>query len=92
MSTTDPVYVTRGHPTKKGAGYDCNCGECLSRRICTCTNWCSDDKSLITCPHCLTLDICDPCPVVGFGCGLGCGDDDHCTPEQQKAADSAGAD
>jgi hypothetical protein len=52
---------------------------------CTCTDWCSDDHSLITCPHCLTLDVYDPCPVVGFGCGSGC---DCCTPEQQKAADS----
>ena len=23
------VYVTPGHPVKAGAGYDCNCGECL---------------------------------------------------------------
>lgn len=55
---------------------------------CTCTNFCSDDASLIDCPHCKTLDIYDPCPVVGFGCGTDCGDDEHCTPEQQKAADS----
>ena len=26
------VYVTPGHPVKAGAGYDCNCGECLARR------------------------------------------------------------
>jgi hypothetical protein len=56
------------------------------RKACVCTNWCSDDKSLITCPHCLTLDVYDPCPIVGFGCGLDCGDDEHCTPEQQNAA------
>jgi hypothetical protein len=23
------TYVTPGHPTQEGAGYDCNCGECL---------------------------------------------------------------
>ena len=55
---------------------------------CTCTNFCSDDVSLIDCLHCKTLDPYDPCPVVGFGCGSDCGDDEHCTPEQQKAADS----
>lgn len=26
------VYVTPGHPVRAGAGYDCNCGECLYRR------------------------------------------------------------
>lgn len=26
------VYVTPGHPVKDGAGYDCNCGECLYQR------------------------------------------------------------
>ena len=34
MTTTpEPSqYVTPGHPTKAGAGYDCNCGECLHQR------------------------------------------------------------
>ena len=26
------VYATPGHPVAAGAGYDCNCGECFSRR------------------------------------------------------------
>lgn len=26
------TYVTPGHPVKDGAGYDCNCGECLYQR------------------------------------------------------------
>ena len=26
------VYVTPGHPTRAGAGYDCSCGECLHHR------------------------------------------------------------
>jgi hypothetical protein len=54
---------------------------------CTCTDYCSDDVSLIDCSHCKTLDVYDPCPVVGFGCGsvpdVEC---DCCTPEQRKAA------
>lgn len=52
---------------------------------CSCVDFCSDDHSLIDCGHCKSLDVYDPCPVVGFGCGSGC---DCCTPEQQKAADS----
>jgi len=31
----DPMtraYVTPGHPVQSGAGYDCNCGQCLSVR------------------------------------------------------------
>lgn len=50
---------------------------------CICGNWCSDDVSLLDCNFCKSLDVYDPCPVVGFGCGIGC---DCCTPEQQKAA------
>jgi hypothetical protein len=47
---TPSVYVTPGHPVKAGAGYDCNCGECLARRreivdghttLCECTD-CTD--------------------------------------------------
>jgi hypothetical protein len=54
---------------------------------CTCTDYCSDDVSLIDCPHCKTLDMYDPCPVVGFGCGSVPDQDcDCCTPEQRKAA------
>jgi hypothetical protein len=26
------VYVTPGHPTRNGAGYDCGCGECRAHR------------------------------------------------------------
>lgn len=54
---------------------------------CICTDSCPEDDN--DCPHCRTLDIYDPCPVVGFGCGE-CGDVDDpcCTPEQQKAASS----
>ena len=32
MSENKPAYVTPGHPVKAGAGYDCNCGQCLSAR------------------------------------------------------------
>lgn len=54
---------------------------------CTCTDWCSDDVSLIDCLHCATLDVYAPCPVVGFGCGSVPDQDcDCCTPEQRKAA------
>lgn len=59
----------------------------MSADDCTCTNFCSDDHSLIDCSHCKTLDVYDPCPVVGFGCGTDCGDDEHCTPKQQAAVD-----
>lgn len=55
---------------------------------CTCTNHCPEDYSENRCPYCRELDIYDPCPVIGFGCGTDCGDDEHCTPEQQRAADS----
>lgn len=55
------------------------------RPRCTCTDFCSDDRSLIDCTHCKSLDVYDPWPVVGFGCGKGC---DCGTPEQQQAADS----
>lgn len=33
------TYVTPGHPTKAGAGHDCNCGECLAVRIATHEAW-----------------------------------------------------
>lgn len=52
---------------------------------CTCTDHCPESDN--PCPHCRAMDPYDPCPVVGFGCGSACGDDKHCTPEQQKAAD-----
>lgn len=29
-------YVTPGHPDAAGAGYDCNCGACLSVRVVLC--------------------------------------------------------
>ena len=29
---TGADYVVPGHPVKDGAGYDCQCGECLLRR------------------------------------------------------------
>ncbi len=53
---------------------------------CTCTDMCPETDN--DCAHCSSLDPYDPCPVVGFGCGSDRGDDEHCTPEQQKAADS----
>jgi hypothetical protein len=52
---------------------------------CNCIDYCPESDN--TCPHCTLLDLYEPCPVVGFGCGSSCGDDEHCTPEQQKAAD-----
>lgn len=54
---------------------------------CTCTDHCPESPSDNQCAHCRKLDIYYPCPVIGFGCGLDCGDDEHCTPEQQAAAD-----
>lgn len=58
------------------------------RRACTCTNRCSENYEDNDCAHCRSLNIYAPCRIVGFGCGQDCGDDEHCTPEQQRAADS----
>lgn len=52
---------------------------------CTCTDYCPESDN--PCPHCRQLDPYDPCPITGFGCGTDCGDDEHCTPEQQRAAE-----
>lgn len=50
---------------------------------------CTDDHSQNFCPYCRGLDIYDPCPRQGFGCGsvpdVEC---DCCTPDQRKAANS----
>lgn len=54
---------------------------------CICTTTCPEDPEDNDCPHCRTIDPYDPCPATGYGCGTECGDDEHCTPEQQKAAD-----
>lgn len=60
----------------------------IDGKVCICTNECDEVPEQNDCAYCRALDIYDPCPVVGFGCGSDCGDDEHCTPEQQKAADS----
>lgn len=40
MTTNDATpYITPGHPTKAGAGYDCNCGQCLAVRTATHEAW-----------------------------------------------------
>ncbi len=59
----------------------------IDGKVCVCTDMCPEDPESNDCAHCRHLDPYDPCPVVGFGCGSDCDDDEHCTPEQQKAAD-----
>ena len=57
---------------------------------CICTDWCSESYADNPCAYCRELDIYEPCPVVGFGCGFGAtlqsGPCDCCTPEQWAAA------
>lgn len=55
---------------------------------CTCTDQCSENYEDNDCKHCRSVDIYDPCPVIGFGCGADCDDEEHCTLEQRKAADA----
>jgi hypothetical protein len=59
---------------------------------CTCTNWCGE-SSEAGCCFCVARDIYEPCPAVGFGCGLGAKSGspscDCCTVEQWQAARSA---
>lgn len=69
-------------PTPKDAAADIPEG-------CICTDYCTEDESN-PCPHCRAMDVYDPCPVIGFGCGMGAteanGKCDCCTPEQWSAA------
>lgn len=37
---------------------------------CTCTNWCGEAPDAGCC-YCNHMDIYMPCPVVGYGCGMG---------------------
>jgi hypothetical protein len=63
---------------------------------CTCTGatGCAEDAEFNNCPVCEFLDIYEPCPRLGFGCGMGsdmsgteqC---DCCSPEQFAAAGRA---
>lgn len=36
---------------------------------CTCTNWCGEGSEAGCC-YCVHTDVYEPCPVVGFGCGM----------------------
>lgn len=56
--------------------------------VCVCTDSCPESWEDNKCAYCRELDIYDPCPVIGFGCGSDCDDLEHCTLEQRKAADS----
>jgi hypothetical protein len=53
---------------------------------CTCTDYCPESDN--PCAYCKTLDIYDPCPVIGFGCGTGGNDRrcDCCDDDQWAAA------
>jgi hypothetical protein len=58
---------------------------------CTCTNECSEEPEYTDCLYCKRSDIYDPCPAIGFGCGMGAGPEDKqncecCTPQQWAAA------
>jgi len=55
---------------------------------CTCVNQCPEDYVENNCSYCRTMDPYEPCPVIGFGCGSDCDDEEHCSLEQRKAADS----
>lgn len=58
--------------------------------FCTCTTWCGEGTEA-GCPSCVWRPLHDPCPMVGFGCGMKtylvdpC---ECCTPEQWQAARS----
>lgn len=65
---------------------------------CICDEWCyrgEDGTGSPVCPYCThQIDVVyDPCPVTGFGCGLGANVHtppcECCTPEQWKTAMSA---
>jgi hypothetical protein len=66
--------------------------EAIDRRgVCTCTRQtrCEEDRSQNLCPVCRRLDIYQPCPHLGFGCGEAASTGDRCdccTPEQWAAA------
>ena len=47
---------------------------------------CTDDVAMNDCLHCKDIDMYEPCPNQGHGCGSGC---DCCTPEQQASVDEA---
>ena len=59
---------------------------------CTCTDFCPESDN--PCIYCRKLDVYDPCPVIGFGCGTGGvikpgdlnHDSDCCTDAQLLAA------
>lgn len=57
---------------------------------CICVADCPEDFDANPCPHCRGRDIYEPCPVVGFGCGMNAGPCDPpcecCSIAQWKAA------
>ena len=54
---------------------------------CRCTTWCGDPGESGCC-FCNRSDVYDPCPVVGYGCGMGATGPrtcECCTDEQWNA-------
>jgi hypothetical protein len=59
---------------------------------CICTGWCPEDfGDEHYCRYCGGLDIYDPCPRVGFGCGANGNTDrcDCCSDEEWASAGGA---
>lgn len=53
---------------------------------CICTNECDEVPEQNPCAYCRGLDIYEPCPITGFGCGSVDDSCDCCTPQQKAAA------